>query len=238
MYSHELLRDFRQDVYDLEEPPIWGDELLYRYLNDGLRRFVKDIGGIAETSGEYSSLPVYRGEARVTLDPLVAHISAASFEDGHDPLRCHPEHQPGDPHRPHHHRHRSLKIIDAPHRADSFPEAHRFGRPHSLILGAAKGEALLVPIPEMDGTLYLSIARKAQGRIDGEGQEIIDVGDEYAPALIEYMKFRAFNVPDTDGFNPDGARQSWQLYERYVIDAKRDKNRLEYVPTGIRYGGL
>ncbi len=75
MSTTELLALFRSEVFDLELPYLWSDDLVYRYIDDAQKQFCRDTNGIAD-SRSYT-VSVVPGTEWYTYDTKILKIRDA-----------------------------------------------------------------------------------------------------------------------------------------------------------------
>ncbi|MDR3159759.1 MAG: hypothetical protein LBU11_12330 [Zoogloeaceae bacterium] len=216
MRAADAIRWFRQDAFDTERPHLWSDDEALRYLADARAAFVADIGGIMETGGDLGALPVYKGEARVPISPLVKKILRAQLDGERAPLALrhisHLSHIPQDRSPP--------------------------GTPRFLITGADTGAIRLSPTPDKDYGLTLALRRLPLFPIRELDDEVAEVEEAHIPALIAHMKQQAYSRPDADGYDPNRARTAQVEYHEQMLAARAARERLNWRPARVAYGGL
>jgi hypothetical protein len=212
--SDGLLVLFRETTRDTEPEFLWADREVFTFIDLAYQRFVIDIGGIAETGGGISTIPLVSGTSQVTIHPAILRVRAAQIEGDRKPL----------------------KILHADARSPLVPDQP--GRPRALILAPNPTEAWLLPPPDQDGELVLSVYRRPLERVDEFGRTLVDVEEWDRGAILDAMLAAAYAKQDSDGFDPQAAAQAEKRYQSDVYKKRAELARRNFAPGLIAYGGL
>jgi len=87
------------------------------------------------------------------------------------------------------------------------------------------------------GTLYLQVERLPLSPVT-ECDQLLEVRQEYIPALVAWITFRAWLKQDGETFDETASSRAFALFERHVSRAKYELHRRHSTPGLVRYGGL
>ncbi len=94
--------------------------------------------------------------------------------------------------------------------------------PDWRLRGAGTPEAVIqtdtrlrvVPVPSTDGKLVLEAYRTPLKTLVND-QDKPEINEAHHRHLLQWALFRAFSVPDTDGYDPGRAAKAYDAFERY-----------------------
>lgn len=213
MNTTELLAVFRQEVVDLEVPYLWQDSLVYTYIDDAQKQFCRLTYGI-EDARSFKLNILADGTEWYALDP-----SILKLRDAIDPATG-----------------RSVPLVAMEKMAD---HGLRFdgsvGPLKALITGLEKGFVRTVPKPNIASVVELRTFRLSATVEAGDDFEI---DEQHILNLLMWVKARAYNVQDADGYDKRKAIENKTAFEAYCADAKVEQSRARRPVSTVSYGGI
>ena len=221
-----MLTAFRQEVVDIAEPQLWGDDELLRYLNAAVFEFVRRTGGIADVSSPATQVPVLTGISDTPLHPAILRIMRARRRsDG-----------------------RLLRIVNLTDVGASTEDdygqmvgLYRVPRPGPvthMMIGEERNKASWLCLPDEDDIVDLSIYRLPLQAIRGLDQELTDVEEMHHLHLFDHMKYLAYRKQDIETLNPQESQRGYEGFERYCQQVTAEWERYKHKNRVVRYGGL
>lgn len=183
----DLIKAFREDEHDSVAPFMWSDAQLWRFANEALIEFAVQTKSIYDDEGEASVIDYRAGEQDLDLHPAVIDVIEAYAGN------------------------RTLRIA-APGavRRSALPCG---GQPELLVLNRSSGLMRMYPAPATAGTLELLVVRKPLVEV-GEADSIPDVPIDERRHLLQFIKHRAYSVPDADTFDAGRSAHFLAEFER------------------------
>ena len=199
MKADELLSFTRYNkLRDKAIPPLWKDDTLLLYLNEGQDRlaaqtdyFVDDEVEIALSSGT----DVY------DLDPAVCMVYSVRLE-GYEFVRLQPATEGWT------------------------PDCTYTSRPSRYTLDRATNKLRIFPTPDTDYTAILRVARKPEALSLDTLDVDCELPDDMLIAVMDWAAYRCFTEDDADGRNDMAAEKAFQRYNEAMNRFKRDNYRL------------
>lgn len=217
MNAGELLRNFRLQIDDVEEPYLWSDEEVYEYMTDAERMFCRKTEGIEEARlPDICQLSIVPATEWYPISPLVLKLRWAQRGDtGRNVWVNNPE--------------KSL-------RDDIRFDGHA-GPLRALIAGMSKGFLRAWPVPNETVTINLGVFRLPLEARTGENDEF-EIDEQHHIHLLDWMKHRAYNKHDADTYDPKLAEKYEQAFYAYCFQALREQERARRQVGTVIYGGL
>ena len=212
MNTTELLAVFREEVFDLTAPYLWSDALVYRYIDDAQKQFCRDTYGIADARNH--SLSTSAGVEWYDLDPRILKIRGAT------------EQATG----------RSVIMVPAEKTTDQhirFDGA--FGPIKAFVTGLEKNVLRAWPMPNQTQTVTLSVFRLPTSIASGDDFEI---DEQHVLPLLFWVKHKAYDVQDTEVFNPQASDKYRAKWDAYCAKALNEQSRASHVAGTVIYGGV
>lgn len=193
----DFIELFRSHSKDLEEPFLWGNEEIVRYLNDAVQEACERAKLIEDRlTPQVCSITLSPNESTYSLHPSVLEIKRAVYRG-----------RPLDE--------TSVEQLDS--QLDNW-EALK-GRPHAFVFEQASGlqppKIRLVRIPVEAGVLSLTVYRGAlkplSADIDSARPELPERLHEQ---LLNWMLHRAYSKQDVDTLDPAKSATAYVQFER------------------------
>lgn len=233
----DVITEFRRQVDDEAQPTLWSDTEILLYLADAQDMFVRLTGGIADVTVPAGSV----GSPATRLADLA--LTA------------------GDPYSamsPYILRVRSARLITAARDIDVANEADLqnvmikdYGWVKGLtlddtdtgnvthgVLGIRDNFVRWVRVPVENDTCRLNIRRLPFPRLDGEDGPPLEIGEEHHIHLIKWMKHMAYSKEDAETYDKALAEANEAAFTRYCEQSRKERERRNYKPRVVHYGGL
>lgn len=213
MDTTELLGIFRQEVVDLEEPRLWSDPLIYAYIDDAQKQFCRLTYGI-EDARSFKLNILADGTEWYAVDPKILKLrGAVDSATGRDvPLIA------------------MEKMADHGMRFDGSA-----GPLKALVTGLEKGFVRAYPKPNVASIVDLRTFRLP---VTVESGDDFEIDDQHLLNLLLWVKARAYNVQDADGYDKRKATENKTAFEAYCAEAKVEQSRARRPVSTVSYGGL
>jgi len=217
MNSDDLYEMFRTEMNDTVEPYLWSDEEVYGFVDSAQNKFVKLIGGLADTTSPFTMLPMTLTTDRVKIDKRILKIrDAYRVSDG--------------------------RLIEVINFEDMRTRRIRFdgrtGMPEYLIIGMEPEYARFYPAPATVDTVQLLVDRLALHRITDEGDQELEVDEQHKDGLMYWMKYRGYSKQDAETFDKGRAADFEMKFKEYCGEALKEKARAMHKTRITAYGGI
>jgi hypothetical protein len=213
MNTTELHDLFRQEVFDLADPPLWPSSFIYAAIDEAQKQFCRDAYGI-EDARSFTVTIKADGTEWYAIDPRIIQIRSAIRKDNG----------------------REVPIVAV---EKMINEGLRFdgaqGPLRALISGMEKGYLRTVPIPNTALVVELRTFRLPNDVVAGDDFEI---ADQHVRNLLYWVKYRAYSVQDSEAGNKQLAKDNYDLFGAYCLKARVEANRLRRPVSTVTYGGI
>lgn len=217
MNSSELLDQFRSDVQDTAEPPLWGDEELLRWLDDAQKWFCRLTDGIADASTvSVCRVNVVAGTDWYSISPLITQLRRATRVDTGAEIRL-------------------LNMEKAPLHGVRFD-----GKPgplNTFVTGLESHKLRAWPVPSENVTVELIVFRLPLETIDDRAQEL-EIDEQHHLALLDWVKRCAYLRDDPETYDKRKADNYEQRFRNYCENAKHEQTRARRQVGTVAYGGI
>ncbi len=217
MNSSETLELFREIVSDREEPYLWSDVELFRYMDDAQKMFCRLTGGLGDASSAITRITYDIDDEWVDLSPLILKFRAVTFEDSGRQVEI-------------------INMEDARSRGIKFNGVS--GRVRAIVLGLEPNRARLYSRANEAGVLNLVVDRLPLKPITDAGDQKFEIAEQHHQALITWMCHRAYSKQDAETLDRKKAADSKFAFEQYCFDAAAEKERALSKIRTVNYGGL
>ncbi len=192
----ELIGSFRRDIKDTVVPYIWSDVDVTAWINEAETEAAIRAGLLFDASTPaYCDISVVAGTRTYTLNDVVNEVTRVWLEDGAGERA-------------------ELALVTEEQIERDYPD-WREGTATELDAVIHRSNTLeLGTVPTENGTLRLEVYRGPAAAMvaGGDSPEIALVHHRH---LIKWAMYRAFSVPDTDGFDPNRSASSMNEFEEY-----------------------
>jgi hypothetical protein len=228
MNSGDLYTAFRSDVVDIEQPYLWTDSEVYRYMDDAYRTFVRETGGVPDVSSALTQIPIVAGAAFADISPLVLKFRQAYLVSTGKALSI-----VNDADIP------NAVTADYGQLRNVLNDTRR-GEVGYMVVGMERDKVKWLPTPAANDTVQLSVYRLPLDSIT-EGDEFFefpDIGAEHVEYLLLHMKARAYGKQDAETFDRGRRDVYKQEFAEYCSKATAEWERYKSKVRVTRYGGI
>ena len=213
MTPTELRALFRSEVFDLELPYLWSDTLVYSYIDEAQKQFCRDTYGVADARSFKLNI-LADGTEWYPTDPRILKVRTAVNAATGVPLAFIPVE----------------KMADYQMKFDGGK-----GPLKAMISGLENHMLRAWPVPNQATTVDLTTFRLPSDVAAGDDFEVDPQHHRY---LLYWVKHLAYDVQDTEVFNPKAADKNRALHEAYCIKAKHEMSRAMHPVSNVTYGGI
>jgi len=212
MNTTELLGVFREEVFDLAAPYLWSNALIYRYIDDAQKQFCRDTYGIADARNFL--ITTVAGTEWYDLDARVLKIRGAT------------EQATG----------RDVAMVPAEKTASQYIRFDgSVGPIKALVTGLEKNVLRAWPKPNQVQTINLSVFRLP---VDVAAGDEFEIDAQHVLPLLLWVKHKAYDVQDTEVFNPQASDKYRAKWDAYCAKALNEQSRASHVVGTVVYGGI
>jgi len=212
----DLLEQFRIEMNDAEEPFLWSDELVYKYLNDAQKQFARKTDGIQDsTTVAVCTLAVIANTNTYALHPTIKKIRSVRRADNGRPVEV-------------------INEEDMPGRKWFFDG--RTGVITALITGMDENSVRVWPVPFETVNLQMSVFRLPL--VEVVDDQALEIGAQHHMHLLSWAKHLAYLKQDADAFDRTKADEFGMRFERYCADVQAEQRRLRHKQRSVVYGGI
>lgn len=213
MTTTELLALFRGEVFDLETPYLWSDIQVYSYIDEAQKQFCRDTYGIADARSFTVSV-LADGTEWYELNPDILKIrDAVDSTTGRDvpmiPVEKMPSHQ--------------MKFDGAS------------GPLRAFVTGLEDNILRAWPKPNLAATIALRTFRLP---ITVESGDDFEVDARHHRYLLYWVKRLAYDVHDSEVFDPKAVEKNLALHNAYCARVKTEQDRAMHTAGTVAYGGI
>ena len=213
MNTTELALLFRSEVFDLEEPYLWSDALVYAYIDEAQKQFCRDTYGIADAR-KFKINVLANGTEWYKTDPRILKIrglvdSATGREVPLIPIEKMAAH--------------GMKFDGTA------------GPLRALISGLEDNVLRAWPKPNSASTVELRAFRISEDVVVGDDFEIDPRHHRY---LLYWVKRLAYDVHDSEVFDPKAVEKNLGLHNAYCARVKTEQDRAMHPAGTVVYGGI
>lgn len=190
MNLKKLIDTFRAEMDDVKSPYLWSRELAVTYANDAQIEACRRARLLVESENvEIVRYPVGIGDDLIELDGRVISVRRAKLDGSASPLAL-----------------VSHRDMDAGY--PGWEDAT--GTPLAAVVDFQTGHLRLYPTPTAADTMRLVVTRIPCEMEKDE--DIPEIKEAYHIKLVHWMKYRAYNRRDVDGYAPDMAKMEYELF--------------------------
>lgn len=218
MNSTEALDIFREEMNDVEVPPLWSDGLLYRYLDDAQKMFCRLTEGIEDSStAGICRITVEEGTDWYPISTKILKVrEAVDTSTG-----------------------RSFDIVNM---EKASLQGVRFdGKPGALklfVTGLEKSKLRAWPMPNAGATVELRVFRLPLEDITDVGDQEFEIDEQHHMALLLWVKHRAYGKEDAEAFDRRKSDDFEARFRAYCSEARKEQERARRSTGTVVYGGL
>ncbi len=234
MKPKDLYNRFRNEVFDKVDPFLWSEDEVYEYMDDAQVQLVRILRGLADASTpEVSQLKLKAGQKFAPIHKAVLRIRTAQRADtaAYLDLKNLEDFQTGngltgDLTRQNDYGNIASVRLDA-----------SVGEPRVLVLGMERNKVRVSPIPDKDYAVDLVVFRLPLQTLCCKS-DTLEIDDQHHVHLLLWMKHRAYSKQDSETYDKGKATEFFNAFFDYAERARQEKERAEYKPQAIFYGGI
>lgn len=190
----DLIDAFRDEAQDNTRPYLWSDARLTRFAVESMHEACRRSGVLVDSQSAFCLVTATSADPLVPIDPRIITIKRIARTDRPAlsmlPMRC----------------------SDMDRLVPGW-ESATAADPDWYVTDYQTGYLRIVPTPTADIEFQMTVSRlplSAPKSLD----DAIEFRDEYAPALVQWMLYRAYSKQDADSFDPAKAARSLAEFER------------------------
>lgn len=230
MTAQELLDQFRSEMVDTAKPYLWSDTEVLGYMDDAYKMFVRLTGGIADFTSDLTRVDIVAGEAVAEYDRRILRVMEA--QRASDLGKIEVINQTDMTFK----RDNDYGLV-RPIYLDNTP-----GRVRYMVIGAERGKAKWVQLPEENDQAILYVYRLPLTSIERDGSnlafEFDEIGEEHHTHLGLWMRHRGYMKADAETFDRGRADDFKKQFTGYCTFAKAEWERYKHKNRTVAYGGL
>lgn len=212
MDSTELLKQFRVEIRDVEEPQLFADSTIYSWINDAQEMFCRLTQGIED--GRSNKVLIVPGTEWYPTNKRILKLRRAYRTDTG----------------------RTIDVVNQEHAESAgIRFAGRTGPTRALVAGIQKNTLRAWPMPHEACEIALEVFR-LPARVD-EGDEL-EIDEHHHTSLLLWVKHLAYSVPDAETFDRNKALECEQRFRAYCQQADAEQTRARRQVGTTVYGGL
>ena len=218
MTPAELLSQFRDEMSDTETPYLWGDTLVFGYIDDAQNQFCRATDGIPDASSALTTLSIVPPTEWYDLSPKIIKLRSAYRTDTGRPVPTYNQEKMAE-------------------RAMFFDG--RSGPLNAIIIGMEDAKVRVWPVPDETVTVKLTVFRYPLVTIsDANADTELEIQPQHHAHLLMWVKYRAYMKQDAETFNRTKADEFKAAFDAYCAQVKEEQRRARLVPRSVAYGGL
>lgn len=212
MTTTELLALFRTEVFDLEVPYLWSDDLIYGYIDLAQKQFCRDTNGIMDS--RKFKITIVPGTEWYTFSTDILKLrDAIDQATGKD-----------------------MPIISVEKMAENDMKFDgNTGFTKALISGLEESTLRAWPVPNVASVIELRTFRLPATVVSGDDFEIPEQHQRY---LLNWVKHLAYDVQDTETYDKAASDKYKARHDAYCVKAKGEQNRVRRPVSTVTYGGI
>lgn len=217
MNAAGLVSLFRSQMEDQAQPYLWSDAEIYTYIDEAQDMFCRLVGGISDSTSAVTRITVRAGETYVPLANVILDILEAERSDG-----------------------ATLRLVTRERAAeDSAYQARATAGPIAALgLNFDAGSLRVLPVPEADDVISLSVSRLPLEEVTAGGNQDLEVDRQHHYSLLYWMKALAYQKEGAETFDRGRAEENVAAFRAYCSEASIERIQREYTPGIVAYGGL
>lgn len=233
MTLQELAEEFRNQVNDTEQPYLWSDNEVLRYIIDAQDQFVRLTGGIADMqTADICTLTLEASNPWTAHSPYILRILSGRLITAERDIEFVQE--------------SDLVMLrekdygaELRYRLDDTEEGEvRFG-----VLGLHEKQIRWLLVPEEADTCNIRVLRLPYPRLPSawdsvEAADELEIDEWHHINLIPWMKHLAYNKADAETRNDKLAAENKLAFMQYCTQARNELDRRRYRPRVVQYNGL
>lgn len=217
MNAKSLKDLFRSEIDDTVAPYLWSDGEVAAYMDDALKMFCREVGGILDSSSSMCSVDIEVGEPFADIDQRILRVRRIQRDSDAKRLTLY-----------------SIEDADA----EGIRLTTQQGPVEIVITGIEQNKLRWVRVPAYADTASLMVERLPLQEITDTFKQPLEIEPQHHQHLLLWMKHRAYLKQDSDTFDQRKADDFEARFMRYCATAKTEKEVKRHKTRTVRYGGL
>lgn len=192
MNAGELIEAYRNESHDKSIPPLVKDERLLQFASEAEREACRRANLLIDSTSGFCSVAVSANDPLVEIDQSIINIRRARLSISLYPL--------------------SPVRAEEMDRVNPGWESH-VGTPTTYVTDYQTGFIRLYPIQRTTADLIITVSRLPVLEMTDDGDEP-EIRQEYHPALVQWMLYRAYAIQDADLFDQNKSARALAEFER------------------------
>ena len=223
----ELIERFRRDADDLANPPLWDEDDILANIASAQDEFCRLTGGLRDSTSSITQIAVAPSNVFVSHSSRIMTIRAAKRLSDHAEIRV-------------------LNIANLPlHvRPPDYGISREVrldattGELFAVVVGIEEKKLRLVEIPIVSDTIALTVDRLPLVRPTDVNTHSLEIDEEFHLDLLDWVKYLAYNVDDSEINDPDKAERHRGTFEKRCASIRLRRDALKHRHRVVAYGGL
>ena len=204
MTLRDLIDVFRSLSMDTKSPYFVSDQLAISFANEAQIEACRRSDAIIDSSSSFCQVSILSGRPAVKLHPSIMELRRARMQSGAymlEPVTT-----------------TELDTLSVQWESET-------GVPSHYVTDYSSGHIFLYPSPATADTLMLTVRRLPVSSMIDDA-DVPEVREETHMALVHWMLYRAFSIPDSDFYSPTRAGMELAEFEREFGRKSSSRNEL------------
>lgn len=227
MLIQDLIKEFRDQVSDIEPPYLWSDDSALLWVIDAQDVFVRRMGGISDAGSitatqAVTDIALVANAPTSAYSPYILRIRSAKLITAQRNIHIVDESDLND-----------LRTCDYGITSPAFISDTDTGTVSYGIIGLEDYKLRWYKVPNTADTCRMHVYRLPYPRITSS-EGTLEIDEQHHLHLIMWMKKWAYSKEDAETYDKDLALKNEQAFEAYCDRAKAEKERQRYKPRIVR----
>lgn len=224
----EVLDEFRHQVDDNAQPELWSDEEAMRYLAFAQDHLVRTMGGIADaTTSAIVDLTLTASTPYTAHSPYILRIRSGRLIGARRDIVIGNE----------------ADVVQIMQRDYGWSQGLSFddtdtGNVDYGVLGVQENQVRWFKVPDASDTCRLHVQRLPYPRLTDEDGPTLEVSVVHHLKLVDGMKWQAYLKQDAETYDPKKSAACEAAFRSYCDEARKQREKQQYRPRVVQYGGL
>ena len=229
MTPREVLEQFRIEMGDEAQPPLWTDAEAFRYFVKAQDDMVKVMGGFADhTTSAICTVTATISTPLTAISPYILRVRSGRLVTAERDVAFINE---GDLSK--------LEVFDygRVYLGLSLSDTDTGDVTHG-ILGMQENKIRWYKVPAATDTVVLHTFRLPYPRPADWNDTTIELIEDHHMSLVTGMRAQAYLKHDAEAFDRTAAATHKAAFDAYCNSLRKDVERRRYRPRSVQYGGL
>lgn len=227
MTLQDLIRNFRKQVDDLEQPFLWDDDEALLYAIDAQDMFVRKTGGISDyTTNAVTLITATLNTPLTAISPYILRVRSAKMITAAKSIKVLNE---ADMYQ--------VSTEDYGYMVPGYLNDAEIGPVQAMVLGIEENSVRWYKVPDVTDTCRMHVYRLPYPRITAQ-EDLLEIQEQHQFHLIKWMKHLAYSKEDAETYDKTLAEMNKQAFIAYCDEANYEIGRRRFKPRIIQYGGI